>query len=120
MVALELLREEPEENRSRAMNERQPKGEPGTPAGFAPPQLKGIPADHYALLHSTAHVMAAAVRRLWPDVKLTVGPPIARPFRGFYYDMDLAHRIGPEDLPRIEAEMQKIVTENAPFTRKVM
>jgi threonyl-tRNA synthetase len=83
-------------------------------------QLKGIPLEHYALLHSTAHIMAAAVRRLWPDVKLTVGPPISRPFRGFYYDMDLDHRIGPEDLPRIEAEMQKVVKEDQPFVRKVL
>ncbi|MBI4585146.1 MAG: threonine--tRNA ligase [Planctomycetes bacterium] len=89
-------------------------------AAAAPAEIKGIPYDHYCLLHSTAHVMAAAVRRLWPDVKLTVGPPIARPFRGFYYDMDLAHRIGPEDLPRLEKEMEKIVKENVPFVRKVL
>ena len=41
-------------------------------------QLKGIPLDHYRLLHSTAHIMAAAVRRIWPDVKFTVGPPMFR------------------------------------------
>ncbi len=85
-----------------------------------PAEIKGIPHEHYCLLHSTAHVMAAAVRRLWPDVKLTVGPPISRPYRGFYYDMDLEHRMGPEDLPKIEAEMQKIVKEDQPFARKVM
>src|SRR6266545_392095 len=101
------------------MTQRHPAGQDTGPAP-SPPQLKGIPAEHYALLHSTAHVMAAAVRRLWPDVKLTVGPPISRPYRGFYYDMDLEHRIGPEDLPRLEKEMEKIVKEDAPFVRKVL
>ena len=64
--------------------------------------------------------MAAAVRRLWPDARFTVGPPISKPFRGFYYDMDLEHRIAPEDLPRIEAEMAKVVKEDAPFERRVL
>jgi threonyl-tRNA synthetase len=93
-----------------------------TPAAAAAhAEIKGIPHDHYCLLHSAAHVMAAAVRRLWPDAKFTVGPPIARPYRGFYYDIDLAqHRLGPEDLPKIEAEMEKIVRENQPFVRRVL
>ena len=90
------------------------------PVKSEPAPIKGIPFYHYRLLHSTAHVMAAAVRRLWPDVKLTVGPPIARPYRGFYYDMDLEHRIVPEDLPAIEAEMAKIVKEDLPFEKKVL
>lgn len=94
-------------------------GQGGAPA--APPaEIKGIPSGHYALLHSTAHIMAAAVCRLWPDTRLTVGPPISRPFRGFYYDMDLEHRIVPEDLPEIEKTMAKIVQENHPFHRRVM
>ncbi len=83
-------------------------------------EIKGIPLDHYCLLHSTAHVMAAAVRRLWSDARFTVGPPISRPYRGFYYDIDLEHRLGPEDLPKIEAEMKKIVKERQPFERKVL
>ncbi|MGQ9590338.1 MAG: threonine--tRNA ligase [Planctomycetota bacterium] len=81
---------------------------------------KGIPVDHYKLLHSTAHVMAAAVRRLWPDARFTVGPPIAKPFLGFYYDVDLEHRLSAEDLPRIAEEMQKIVAEDAPFERETL
>src|ERR1041385_7156547 len=99
------------------MSASRPTGDDGS---APPPEMKGIPIDHYRLLHSTAHVMAAAVRRLWPDVKLTVGPPISKPFRGFYYDIDLEHRIAPEDLPKIEAEMAKIVKEDSPFERKVM
>src|SRR4030095_12612792 len=86
-----------------------------------PAELKGIPYDHYCLLHSTAHVMATAIRRLWPDAKFTVGPPISKPFLGFYYDFDLdSHRVTLEDLPKIEKEMERIVSENAPFEREVL
>jgi len=66
------------------------------------------------LRHSASHVMAAAVRRLWPDVKLAIGPAISD---GFYYDFDMEHRLTEEDLPRIEAEMKKIQKEQAPFLR---
>jgi len=65
--------------------------------------------------HSTAHVMAAAVRRLWPDALFDIGPDTAE---GFYYDFDLKHRLTVEDFPAIEAEMAKIVAENAPFVRE--
>ncbi|HLU20901.1 threonine--tRNA ligase [Lederbergia graminis] len=65
--------------------------------------------------HSTAHLMAQAVKRLYPDVKLGVGPVIEH---GFYYDMDLDHAITPEDLPIIEKEMKKIINENIEITRK--
>jgi threonyl-tRNA synthetase len=66
------------------------------------------------LRHSTAHVMAAAVRRLWPDAKLAIGPAIGD---GFYYDIDLDHHLSEDDLPRIEAEMARIVEEDSPFRR---
>lgn len=85
-----------------------------------PSEIKGIPHDHYCLLHSTAHVMAAAIRRLWPDARFTVGPPVARPFLGFYYDVDLEHRITVEDLPGISKEMERIVQENQPIEREVL
>lgn len=65
--------------------------------------------------HSTAHLMAQAVKRLYPDVKLGVGPVIED---GFYYDMDLEHSITPEDLPVIEKEMKKIINENIEVVRK--
>ncbi|MGA8942592.1 MAG: threonine--tRNA ligase [Thermoactinomyces sp.] len=67
--------------------------------------------------HSTAHLMAQALKRLYPDVKLGIGPVIED---GFYYDVDLPVRLTPEDLPRIEAEMKKIVKENLPIVRKVV
>jgi threonyl-tRNA synthetase len=67
------------------------------------------------LRHSTAHLMAQAVKRLYPDVNLGVGPVIEG---GFYYDMDLAVSLTPEDLPKIEKEMAKIVNENLEIVRK--
>lgn len=67
------------------------------------------------LRHSTAHVLATAVLRLWPDALLDIGPPTDA---GFYYDFDLPHRFSEEDFAKIEAEMKKVVKENQPFTRK--
>lgn len=66
--------------------------------------------------HSTAHLMAQAVRRLFgtKEVKLGVGPVIED---GFYYDMDLEHPLNPEDLLKIEKEMDRIVSENLPIVR---
>ncbi|HEY5621345.1 MAG TPA: threonine--tRNA ligase [Pontiella sp.] len=64
------------------------------------------------LRHSTAHVMAAAVCRLFDDVQLDIGPATDD---GFYYDFDLEARLTPEDFERIEAEMQKIIDEDQPF-----
>src|SRR5688572_23338445 len=66
------------------------------------------------LRHSTAHVMAEAIQRLWPEAQLAYGPPLEN---GFYYDIALSTPISTNDFPRIEAEMQKIVQENRPFTR---
>jgi len=69
------------------------------------------------LRHSTAHVMAEAICRLWPETKLVYGPPVEN---GFYYDIDLPHRLTPDDFPKIEAEMARIVKEDRPFTRYEM
>lgn len=78
-----------------------------------------ITPDHEEALeilrHSTAHLMAQAVKRLFPDVKFGVGPVIEN---GFYYDMDLEHAITPEDLPIIEKEMRKIIQENIEIIRR--
>ncbi len=71
----------------------------------------------YALRHSAAHVMAQAVKRLYPQVKLAIGPPIED---GFYYDLDLPVKLTEEDLPKIEAEMAKIIKENHPFQQSFM
>ncbi len=67
------------------------------------------------LRHSTAHLMAQAIKRLYPNVKLGVGPVIEN---GFYYDIDMDETISHEDLPKIEKEMKKIVGENLPVIRK--
>jgi threonyl-tRNA synthetase len=67
--------------------------------------------------HSTAHLMAQALKRLYPDVKLGIGPVIED---GFYYDVDLPVRLTPDDFPKIEAEMNKIVKEDLPIVRKVV
>ncbi|MEO6847564.1 MAG: threonine--tRNA ligase [Chthoniobacterales bacterium] len=66
------------------------------------------------LRHSCAHVLATAILRIWPEAQFAAGPPVEQ---GFYYDFDLPHRISPENFPRIEKEMQKIVQENQPFER---
>ncbi len=65
--------------------------------------------------HSSSHVLATAVLRLFPDAKLDIGPPTDS---GFYYDIDLDHKLTTEDLARLEAEMKKIIDENQSFQRK--
>ena len=67
-----------------------------------------------AFRHTTSHIMAQAIKRLYPDVKLAIGPSIAD---GFYYDVDSDTPITNEDLEKIEAEMKKIVKEALPITR---
>ncbi|SDB83745.1 threonine--tRNA ligase [Shouchella lonarensis] len=65
--------------------------------------------------HSAAHLLAQAVKRLFPDAKFGVGPVIEN---GFYYDIDTSESITAEDLPRIEKEMKKIISENVEVIRK--
>jgi threonyl-tRNA synthetase len=65
--------------------------------------------------HSSAHVMAQAVKRLWPDTKLAIGPAIDK---GFYYDLDGEHTFTPDDFAAIEAEMNKIIKEDHPIVRR--
>jgi threonyl-tRNA synthetase len=67
--------------------------------------------------HSSAHLMAQAIKRLYPEAKLGIGPSIAD---GFYYDIDLDKSLSPEDFDAIEAEMGKIVDENIEIKRKVL
>ena len=69
------------------------------------------------LRHSASHVMAQAIKRLWPDAKLAIGPAIEN---GFYYDIDMEHVLTPEDLAKIEDAMKKIVKENFPIEKAVM
>jgi threonyl-tRNA synthetase len=67
--------------------------------------------------HSCAHVMATAILRLWPEAQFAAGPPVEN---GFYYDVDLSHRISPEDFPAIEAEMKKEIKANHTFEKIVV
>ncbi|MBS6227973.1 threonine--tRNA ligase [Veillonella sp.] len=71
----------------------------------------------HTLRHTASHVMAQAVKRLWPKAKLAIGPAIDK---GFYYDIDMEHTLTPEDLTKIEKEMSRIVKENLPITKSVM
>ena len=64
--------------------------------------------------HSSAHVLATAVLRLFPDAQLDIGPPTGS---GFYYDFDLDHKFTADDLANIEAEMKKVIKENQRFER---
>src|ERR1039457_454889 len=73
--------------------------------------------DLERLRHSCAHVMPTAILRLWPDAQFAAGPPVEN---GFYYDVDLQHRISPEDFPAIEAEMKKEIKANRPFEKVVV
>ena len=65
--------------------------------------------------HSCSHVLATALLRVFPDAKLDIGPPTDT---GFYYDVDLDHKLTTEDLARLEAEMKKVVEENQQFVRR--
>jgi threonyl-tRNA synthetase len=67
--------------------------------------------------HSAAHVLATAILRIWPDAQFAAGPPVEN---GFYYDVELPHRITPEDFPKIEAEMKKETKANHKFERSVV
>src|SRR5512146_2508126 len=92
---------------TRGMAEDEIQGVAGTePEGLSPLQT---------LRHSAAHVMATAVKRLFPEAKVTIGPAIEQ---GFYYDFDVPKPFTEEDLGRIEEEMAKVVAANFPFERR--
>jgi threonyl-tRNA synthetase len=84
-------------------------------------ELKGVTFDDaegkQVYWHSTSHVMAAAVKRLFPAVKVTIGPAIDE---GFYYDFDVEKPFTEDDLVKIEAEMEKVIKDNLPFKREEM
>jgi threonyl-tRNA synthetase len=70
--------------------------------------------DIERLRHSASHVLATAILKVWPEAQFAAGPPVEN---GFYYDVDLPHRISPEDFDKIEAEMKKEIKANHPFER---
>src|SRR3979411_118385 len=78
------------------------------------PEMRAQMTDIERLRHSTAHVLATAILRIWPEAQFAAGPPVDN---GFYYDVDLPHRISPDDFERIEAEMKKEIKANHPFER---
>ncbi len=86
-------------------------GDSVQPVGIASPDGLAI------LRHSTAHVMAQAVQELFPEAKLGIGPPVEN---GFYYDFDVNHPFGPEDLKAIEQRMRQIVKSGQPFARRIV
>src|SRR5437773_9282209 len=71
-------------------------------------------ADLERLRHSASHVLATAILKIWPEAQFAAGPPVDN---GFYYDVDLLHRISPDDFEKIEAEMKKEIKANHPFER---
>ncbi len=78
------------------------------------PEMRAQMTDIERLRHSTAHVLATAILKIWPEAQFAAGPPVDN---GFYYDVDLPHRVSPEDFEKIEAEMKKEIKANHPFER---
>jgi len=70
--------------------------------------------DLERLRHSASHVLATAILKLWPEAQFAAGPPVEN---GFYYDVDLPHRISPDDFEKIEGEMKREIKANHPFER---
>src|SRR5277367_7045720 len=73
--------------------------------------------DLERIRHSCAHVLATAILRLWPEAQFAAGPPVEN---GFYYDVELPHRISPEDFEKIEAEMKKEIKANNVFEKIIV
>src|SRR3954462_4092627 len=73
--------------------------------------------DIERLRHSAAHVLATAILKIWPEAQFAAGPPVEN---GFYYDVELDHRISPDDFEKIEAEMKKEIKANHTFERVVV
>jgi threonyl-tRNA synthetase len=74
-------------------------------------------SDLERIRHSAAHVLATAISRIWPEAQFAAGPPVET---GFYYDLELGHRISPEDFAKIEEEMRREIKANHPFERSVV
>src|ERR1700716_2305479 len=77
-------------------------------------EQRGQMTDIERLRPSASHVLATAILKIWPEAQFAAGPPVEN---GFYYDVDLPHRISPEDFEKIEAEMKKEIKANHPFER---
>ena len=82
-----------------------------------PAQERYEDSNLYRIRHSAAHIMAQAVLEMFPDGKITIGPPIEN---GFYYDFDLPRNLTPEDLEKIEKRMRQIIASKFEFSRKAV
>src|SRR5437773_396226 len=78
------------------------------------PEMRAQMTDLERLRHSASHVLATAILKIWPEAQFAAGPPVEN---GFYYDVDLPHRISPDDFEKIEAEMKKEIKANHPFEK---
>jgi threonyl-tRNA synthetase len=78
------------------------------------PEMREQMTDLDRLRHSASHVLATAILKIWPGAQFAAGPPVEN---GFYYDVDLPHRISPDDFEKIEAEMKKEIKANHRFER---
>jgi threonyl-tRNA synthetase len=78
------------------------------------PEQRATMSDIDRLRHSASHVLATAILHIWPEAQFAAGPPVEN---GFYYDVDLPHRISPDDFEKIEAEMKKEIKANHTFER---
>ena len=78
------------------------------------PETRAQMTEIERLRHSAAHVLATAILKIWPEAQFAAGPPVEN---GFYYDVELPHRISPEDFEKVEAEMKKEIKANHPFER---
>ncbi len=78
------------------------------------PEMRAQMTEIERLRHSASHVLATAILRIWPEAQFAAGPPVEN---GFYYDVDLPHRISPDDFEKIEAEMKKEIKANHPFEK---
>ncbi len=81
------------------------------------PEERQKMTDLERIRHSCAHVLATAVLKFWPDAQFAAGPPVEN---GFYYDVEMAHRLTPEDFPKLEEEMKRVVKENQVFEKMVV
>src|SRR5437762_8146048 len=77
-------------------------------------EMRARMTDIERLRHSASHVLATAILKVWPEAQFAAGPPVEN---GFYYDVDLPHRISPEDFEKIEAEMKNEIKANHTFER---
>src|SRR4029077_899583 len=78
------------------------------------PEMRAQMTDLERLRHSASHVLATAILKIWPEAQFAAGPPVDT---GFYYDVELPHRISPDDFENIEAEIKKEIRRNHPSER---